>query len=45
MPLTLVSSHVDVRMRLEVLGKEVAKGVIFLHENEVGGIGHSYGIV
>lgn len=39
---TLVPSHVDIRVRLEVLGEEVSESVVFLHENKVRGVGHAY---
>jgi hypothetical protein len=37
----LVSSHVDVGVHLEVLGKKVSESVVFLHENKVRSVGHS----
>jgi hypothetical protein len=38
---TLVASHVDVRMGLEVLREKIAQSVILLHEDEVGRVGHA----
>ena len=40
--ITFVSSHIDIRMRLQVLGEKVAQSVIFLFQDEVGGVGHAY---
>lgn len=39
---TLVSSHVDVRVSLEMLGEKVTKGVVLLLEHEIGGVRHAY---
>ncbi len=36
---TFVSRHQDMRGLLEVLAKEVSKGVVFLQQNEIRGIG------
>lgn len=40
--LTLVTSHVHVRVSLDMLGQQVAQSVIFLLQNEVGGVGHAW---
>lgn len=38
---TLVAGHHDVRGGLEVLGDEVAEGVVLLQHDEVGGVAHA----
>lgn len=40
--LTLVTGHQDVRVVLEVLGNEVANGVILLLDQKVGAVRHAY---
>ena len=40
---TLVSSHHDVRGSLEVLGEEVAEGVVLLQHGKVGRVAHPCG--
>lgn len=43
--LTLVASHIDIGVGLEMFGKEVAEGVVLLLENKVGSVGHAYTVV
>jgi hypothetical protein len=38
---TLVRGHHDVGRLLEVLGEQVAEGVVFLEHEEVGRVGHA----
>lgn len=37
----LVASHVDVGVHLEMLGEKVTESVVFLLQDEVGGVGHA----
>lgn len=39
--LTLVAGHEDLGVHLEVLREEVADGVVFLLDDEVGSVGHA----
>lgn len=43
--LAFVTSHHNVRVLLEVLGKEVANGVILLLDQEIGAVRHACALV
>lgn len=40
--LTLVASHVHIWVGLEMLGKQVSKGVILFLQDEIRGVGHAF---